>query len=113
PDTARVQLVSELLPVLHGAEDVQDTAIIGYIVAHVVSRGLKNRAQPDTAYSQVCEVIHAVYYSAQVAYTVAVRVLEAARIYLVENALLPPMPVKLHYTSPRSKRISSAREADS
>jgi len=91
-----VQLVSEFLPVLHGAKNVQYLLVVRNIVPHVIAGRLKHRPQPYASDAQVSKVIDPVDDAAQVTYAVAVRVLEAPWIYLIEYTLFPPTPFELH-----------------
>ena len=90
-DLPLVQGRDELVEVLEGAQTGVDVAVVGDVVAAVGQlRGIE-RAQPHGIHSQVPQVVRATGHAAQVPQAVAVGVLEAARIDLVDDRLPPPV----------------------
>ena len=76
--------------VLHSAEHGIDRLVIAYVVTVVVLRRLVNRAEPDNINAQVGKVRQTLNHAAQIAETVAVRILKRARIDLVNYCVCPP-----------------------
>ena len=69
-----------------------DVAKVGDVVAEVhLRRGIDGR-EPDGVDAEFLEVVEALGNAVQVADTVAVGVLKAARVNLVDDSVLPPVP---------------------
>ena len=96
-------VVDQAVQVGQGAEDRIDVAVVGDVVAEVGHRRAEDRRQPDRVDAEIDEVVEAVDDPGQVADAVAVRVLERARIDLVDDAGLPPRPNR------RTSRVNRSR----
>ena len=72
------------------AEQGIDGAVVGDVVAIVLHRRLAERRDPDRVHAQLLDIFQPARDARQVADAVAVRVLEAARIDLVDDRTLPP-----------------------
>src|SRR5260370_9993395 len=75
------------------AEDRVNVGIIGDIVAEVDHRRGADRRKPDGIYTQPGEIIKLGYDTRQITDTVTIAVLEASRLNLLDNSLLPPLPL--------------------
>jgi hypothetical protein len=64
--------------------------VVGDVVAPVRIRRRERRVEPDAVDAEPLEIVEPIDNAAQVADPVAVRVGEAPRIDLVQDAVLPP-----------------------
>ncbi len=80
----------QLLPIGQRAELVHDVLVIADVVAVVVVGRFVDRREPDDIDAQRLEVIQLLDDAAQVADAVAVAVVKAARVDLVDDAFFPP-----------------------
>src|SRR5260221_4720932 len=76
-------------------EDRVNVGIIGDIVAEIDHRRGVDRRKPDGIHTQPGVVIELGNDTRQITNTVAVAVLEAARVNLIDNSLLPPVRLSL------------------
>ena len=76
--------------VCHRAEVLHDGAVVGDVVAVVVVGRLVDRGEPDDIDAELLEIRDAARDARQVADAVAVRILETARINLIDDGLFPP-----------------------
>ena len=90
PEAQRVGLFQHLVKVRHGAELGHDVLIVADIVAVVVVGGFVDRGEPDRVRPQLADVFEAAGDAPEIADAVAVGVLKAARIDLIDHAALPP-----------------------
>ncbi len=74
----------------HAAELRLDGAVVADVVAVVVIRRRIHRRQPHHVHPQGLQVVEPGGDAGDVAHAVTVAVLEAARVDLVDNAVLPP-----------------------
>ena len=74
----------------HRAEVLHDGAVVGDVVAVVVVGRLVDRGEPDDIDAELLEIRDAARDARQVADAVAVRILETARINLIDDGLFPP-----------------------
>ena len=84
-DSMRLGLAGELVEVVHRAEHRLDRAIVGHVIAVVVLRRDEEGRDPEVVHAEMLEVVEAVRDAAQVADAVAVGVLEAADVDLVDD----------------------------
>ena len=85
-----VGLGDQLVQIGEAAEERVDAAIIGDVVA-VIGHGRRiDRRDPDGVDAEPSEVIEAARDAGEIADTVAVGVLERARIDLIDGPPLPP-----------------------
>ena len=68
-----------------------DVLVVGNVVAEIHVRRLIHRRKPDCIHAQLLEVVEPRSNPVQVADPVAIRVLKAARVYLVDHGILPPI----------------------
>jgi hypothetical protein len=90
---AQAPLVSagdEAGEVLLVAEDGVDPGVVADVVAEIRQRRGVDRAQPERVGAQPRQVVEALGHAAQVSDPVAVRVLERARVDLVDDGVAPP-----------------------
>ena len=85
-----VHLGEHAVKVLHRAEAGLDGLVVADIVAVVPAGGAIEGREPDDVHAQLAQVVQAAGDAGKVAYAVAVGVLEAAGVDLVDHALLPP-----------------------
>src|SRR5580698_6648310 len=85
-----VRFAGENVEVGKGAIHWIDILVVGYIVAEVELRGWTARCDPDGVDAQLMQVVEPGCNPAQVAEAVVVAVGKAARIYLVDDGMLPP-----------------------
>ena len=85
-----VRLLHDAVEVGQGAEQRIDVAVVGDVVAEVRhGRGEEGR-DPDRVHAEAGDVVQSRQHAGQVAHAVVVRVLEAARIDLVDDGAAPP-----------------------
>ena len=87
---AVVSLSDELVEVVHRPEDGIDRGVVRDVVAEVGERRGVDRREPERVHAEIDEVVETLRDPAQVADPVAVRVLERARVDLVDDRVLPP-----------------------
>ena len=87
---ALVGLGQHLVHVGERAEHRVDVLIVGDVIAVVVLRGLEHRGQPQHVHAQTGQIVQARGDALDVAHAVVVRILEAARIDLVDDRVRPP-----------------------
>src|SRR4029077_8428716 len=81
----------------HGPQPRVHRAVVADVVTPVGQRRRIERRQPDSVYAEGRQGTHARPQPRQVPYAVAVRVGEAARIYLVDDRVFPPhVPAVAH-----------------
>ncbi len=81
------------------AEHRIDVAIIADVIAEVFHRTGEKRADPDGIRPQFRDVIQPLHYAAQIADPVAVAVLKAAGIDLIDHGPAPPVTVRRQHCS--------------
>ena len=81
--------------VVHGAQSRVDVAVVDHVVAAVRQIGGVERGEPDGVHAEVLQVVHFLGNAGDVADAVAVNVLEAARVNLVNDGLLPPVVIEV------------------
>ena len=89
-DTPVFGFPNECLHILHGAHGRINGPVVGHIVAVIHLGRLAYRRQPDAINAQFCQIVQPGNDAGQVAYTVAVGILEAFGVNLVENSVFPP-----------------------
>ena len=85
-----VGLGEQRVEVRQRAEQRVDGAVVGDVVAVVLLRALAEGRDPDRVDAQLLDIFEPPGDARQVADAVAVRVLEAARVDLVDDGTLPP-----------------------
>ena len=90
PEPALVRVREELVEVGERAEERVDVRVIGDVVAVVDLRRGVERRQPERVDTELLEIRQARADPLEVADAVAVRVLEAADVDLVEGGAPPP-----------------------
>ena len=94
-DAGLVRGLGHRVEVVHGAQSRVDVAVVDHVVAAVRQiRGVE-RGEPDRVDAEVLQVIHLLGDAGDVAESVAVDVLEAARVDLVDDGLLPPVVIEV------------------
>ena len=88
-----VRLGEHAVKVLHRAEAGLDGLVVADIVAVVPAGGAIEGREPDDVHAQLAQVVQAAGDAGKVAYAVAVGVLEAAGVDLVDHALPSTMLV--------------------
>ena len=101
----RVRLRDQRVEVGQRAEERVDVAVVGDVVAEVGHRRRVEGRDPDGVDAEPAQVVEPLDDAAQVADAVAVAVLEAARVDLIDDAALPPGK----RVSVRSERFRSMR----
>ena len=71
--------------------------IVGDVVAKVGHGRRVNRRDPDGTNAEPLEIVEPLDYALQVTDAITIAVLERSRIYLVNNAFLPPQVVCMFY----------------
>ena len=89
-DAVLVRGRHQRVEVVHRPERRVDRAVVGDVVAEVAHRRREERRQPDRVDAEPREVREAVGDPAQVADPITVRVLEGARVDLVDDPAPPP-----------------------
>ena len=90
PDLPRVRRVDQLLDVVDRPVVGVDLPEVGDVVAAVAQRRLVERQQPDAVDPEPLQVVELLGQAAEVADPVAVGVVEAAYVDLVEDRVLEP-----------------------
>ncbi len=88
---AAVGLGQQAVEVGQRAEQGVDVAVVGHIVAEVVHRRREDGRNPDGVYVQGVQIVEPPADAVEVADAIAVRILEGARVDLVDDAGLPPV----------------------
>jgi len=89
-DVALLGLGYEAVEVCHGAVLGIDGCVVGDVVAEVDLGRREHGREPDGIYSQSLQIVQTPGDAVQVSEAVAVRVLEAAGVDLVDYGVLPP-----------------------
>src|SRR6266487_4582892 len=89
-EAALVRRGDELVEVLERAELGVDRGVVRDVVAEVGERGGIDRREPEGVDAEPDQVVEPLDDPAQIADAVAVRVLERARVDLVDDRVLPP-----------------------
>lgn len=90
-DTGRIRGLEQILQILHRSERRVDCVEIGNIVAEIGHRRLEHRTQPCAGDAHLLQVRQLLNNAANVADTVAITVVERARVDLVEGGRLVPV----------------------
>ena len=96
-----VSALQHLLEPLHAAELRRNIPVIGDIIPAVRARRRIQRREPDAVHPKALDVVQLFVHALQVAHTVAVAILEAARPDLIEHHVLIPT-VTSHIVLPLS-----------
>ena len=89
-DAARPRLGDEPIEFLQGADIGLEGHVVRDVVAPVHIRRERHRTEPDPVDPEPLEMVEMVDDTVQVAYPVRVRIGERTKVYLVEDAGLPP-----------------------
>ena len=90
-ESSLFRLSCQFFEVVHGAEYRVDVSVAGNIVAEVRHGGLVDWGQPEGLNTNLHQMIQSVCDSSQVTGPVIIRVLEGARVDLVDDRTLPPL----------------------
>ena len=85
-----MRIGDERVEIAERAEQGIDAAIVGDVVAEVGHRRGIDRRNPDRVDAEALQITEPAPDAAEIADAIAVRVLERARIDLVDDAALPP-----------------------
>ncbi|MDQ1131880.1 hypothetical protein QE386_000475 [Pseudoxanthomonas winnipegensis] len=94
----RMRLGQQGVEVGQRAEQRIDIAVVGDVIAEVGHGRLEERRDPDRVHAQAGDVVQALDDAGQVAHAIAIGVLEAARIDLIDHRAAPPV---VHCRSPK------------
>jgi hypothetical protein len=86
-----VHFGEHLFPVGQRSELLHDVVIVADVISVVVIRRFVDRRKPDDIDAELLQIVQLLNNSSQIADAVAVAIIEAARINLVDNAFLPPL----------------------
>ena len=89
-DAALVSFARHSVEIVQGAVHAVNVFVIGNVVAEIYLRRGITRSDPDRIHAQRFQIVQPGGYARKVPDAVVVAVSEAARIYLVENGMLPP-----------------------
>ena len=92
-DVALARLSNEAIEIGQGAVLRIDGPVVGDVVAKVDLRRGIDRCEPDGVDSERLQIVQPRSDAVQIADAVAVRILEAARINFVDDAVLQPVRV--------------------
>ncbi len=95
-DIAFVRLAEQAVEILQVAIFRINGVIVGYIVAKIVIRGGIYRREPDPVDAQVLQIIQVLNDTCQIPDPIRIRILERARVDLVNNPVFPPKLVCSH-----------------
>lgn len=87
-----VESLDERIEVREAAEFLHDVLVVADVVAVVLVRRAVDGVEPDYIDAERSDVIDLFEYAAQIADAVAVRILEAPGIYLIDDTFFPPCP---------------------
>jgi hypothetical protein len=93
-DAALVQPLEHRVEIGHRPHLGHDGAVVADVVAVVVVGGLVDRVEPHDVHAQALDVVEPGGDAPEVADAVAVAVLEAARVDLIDHDFLPPGPAR-------------------
>ena len=96
---AFVGLGYEFVEILDGAEYRVHAAIVRHVVAKILHRRGKEGRQPDGIHVQAGDVIEFGGYPRQVTNAIAIGIVEAAWINLINDGATPPVRVLHHLAS--------------
>ena len=94
-----------LVEVFHRAEFGHDIAVIGDVVAVVVVGGFVDGREPDHVRAELLNIRKSCGDARKVADAVAVRILKASGINLINDGFLPPKPLFLCHVFLLSKQV--------
>jgi len=90
PYVPAVRFPDQPVAVSKRAENRVYAPVVGYVIAKIVHRGGIDGREPYRVHAEPGQVIELFDYAGKVAHTVAVRIIEAARVYLIDDAVFPP-----------------------
>ena len=82
----------QLIEIFHCSEIAHNGEVIRNIVAVIHVRRIKHGGEPDNVNAQLRQVRDFFGNTGQVTDTVAIGVVEGARVHLVDHRFLPPLP---------------------
>ena len=88
-----VRFRDQRVEILEGSEHRVHVAIVADVVAEILHRRFEERRYPDGVHAKIRDVAHAADDTLEIAHPVAVRILEAAWIDLVDDRAPPPVGV--------------------
>ena len=108
-----VHFLQQSVEVLHRAEFGHDLPVVADVIAHIVVRRVVDRAEPYRTDAQPLQVIQPGDQTGDVPDAVAVGILKAAGINLIEHTFLPPWVFHgiVHSFTMRSSITGSAPRA--
>ena len=86
-----MRLVQKLLKIGQGAEHRVHVPIVTDIVAKILHRRFEERRYPDRIHAKRCDIIEPLGDAFQVADTIAIAILKAARVDLIDHPTAPPL----------------------
>src|SRR5690606_4568000 len=96
-ETEPMRLGHQRVEIGQRAEHGVDIAIVGDVVAKILHRRVEEGGNPDGVHAEVGDIGQTSGYAPEVAYPIAIRVLEGARIDLIDHRPAPPVAVgRLH-----------------
>lgn len=99
-DAALVALCTQRVPIFHGAELVHDLPVPGDVVAVVVIRRAEHGEEPQRVGCRAPKDGQGGLKPGNIADTVSVRILKAARVDLIHDKILHPIFFLFHTTLP-------------
>src|SRR5688572_17720498 len=91
---AGVHFREQAIEIFERAERRRDVAVVGDVVAEILHRRGVDRRDPHRVDAEPREVIEALANAVEIAFAVAVAVLERKRIDLIDDAALPPQRIR-------------------
>src|SRR5690242_10423665 len=92
-DTALIRLSDELVPIRERAVFGSDVDVIGDVVSEIEVRGGEEGRNPNCIHAEALQIIKARCDSVEITDAIAVGILEASRIDLVDHrAVIPAVP---------------------
>jgi len=92
-----VRLEQQLVEIGQSAEQRVDFPVVGNVVAIIRHRRLEEGRHPDGVHAEAGDVLQPANDARQIAYAIAIGVLKAARVDLVDDRPLPPLLLLMHF----------------
>jgi hypothetical protein len=104
--SAGVRLEDERIHIRQGPEDRVDPGVVRHVISEVGKRRRVDRRHPQRVDPEPDQVIEPVDDPAEIAYPVTVRILERARVDLVDDSVRAHSHISTGLSRPQSKTLA-------
>src|SRR5687768_560213 len=98
-DATLMHFSKQLLPVCQSPKLIHNILIVADVVTIIVIGRFVNWAKPEDINTQFLQIIELMNNAAQISNPIPVAVVKTARVYLIDNTLLPPDFIHLYLLS--------------